>query len=675
MKLPQSIFLLPAVTSTICLREGMRLKTGGIAFVLLEKSGSELVLKREDEHEYMRTTEHELLEAIQSGEVTSEEQPDRRTLLLNGLSALRDADVRRASGVAIQVAEDKLRWLHALKLRGIDRIVDRPWVRSIIKQLAEGELKGARRFAISTLYSAQLALAKADGDVTSLVPNFNGRGGAGASRMDPRAQLIAQDTLRAIRERRGKFVLQAVASEIKEQIDSRNTGQPSELIKVPSESTLKRFVKANVSSFEILVSKRGKRAARAEFRENAYARDTAVRPLEKSEWDDIDSAVFCVDERNGLPWGRAFITNGIDQFSGVPLGFDLGGTPRSFESMIGAICHSLLPKPVDESGTWDGYGCQGAMLLDNARYNFCQAAKKQSDSLRLLLSGAQPRAPTEKSSIEHFNKRIKSEFCSLLPGWAGEKGDREALNEGAASAVLTVQELRKRYLTWVCRQYMNKPTADGRTPRQIWNSYFDRFGPAIRYSSDQLALMRLVPERLTRRDSSGLLRLSIRYTSDELESLLKRIGKKEKVQCYIDRRDMSYLMVLNPFTGQLLKVDSSEDPHYTRNLTEYQQRLIRAKARQFGWNNPSMRECVKARRELEEQAAKASTSKFMRKRRWARRAVAVDEDAEAALMGNKKLGTSPKEKSEFEERTVTELESQMIDLEEFLRDLSEEDDF
>lgn len=427
----------------------------------------------------MRTTEHDLLEALQNGDVTSQEQPGRRTLLLHGLSALRDGDARRASSVAIQIAEDKARWLNALERRGVDRIVDKAWVRSIIKQLAEGELKDAKQFAISTLYAAQLALAKADGDVTSLVPNFAARGGAGASRMDPRAHTIAHDTLRAIRERGGRIYLGTVASEIKEQIDSRNSSQPSELIKVPSESTLTRFVKANVSSFDIVTSKRGKRHAQAEFRENAYARDTAVRPLERSEWDDIDSAVFCIDERTGLPWGRAFITNGIDQFSGVPLGFDLGGVHRSFESMIGAICHSLLPKPVTENGTWEGYGCQGALLLDNARYNFSQAAKQRSKSLRLLLSGAQPKAPTEKSSIEHYNYRIKTEFCPLLPGWAGVKGDRGALNEGAASAVLTVQELRDKYLTWVCRQYMNKPRSDGRTPRQIWNSYFDRFGPAI----------------------------------------------------------------------------------------------------------------------------------------------------------------------------------------------------
>lgn len=629
----------------------MNLQAGGTHFQIREVNDAGVLVQHLETNECRLTSEAELIDAILNGRVQTEGQ---KRIGLYDLSehVIDKAQVRGVSDRALEVWADQMAWINALRANGVIQIVDVPWVRALHERLARNELVGRRKFALSTLYTIDLKIRKAGGDVTAAVPNYLERGGKGQTRIDPRAAEILQREIKRIENQKGeRIVKKNVYQNILAVIDSHNASIPTDPISIPSASTVTREIEKQIPAYEILKRNRGDRVANDRFRQHAVARDTAMWGLEVSEYDDIDTGVFAVDEKNGLPWGRVHLTNGISQSTLVVLGYDIGDKPRSFESAIGAICDSLLPKDGCLPGEM-GYGNQGQILLDNARYNESIAIKKQSKALSLLLSAARPYGPTEKSSIEHYNWIVKSKFCCELPGWSGEKGDREALDEGICSAAMTLGEIRASYRHWVTKIYANDPGEDGRTSKQRWLLQYGKHGPAVRYSKEQLALFRLRPGSLKFRNSGGLMRLQLRYWSQELAELQRKIGAKSEIQIFTDHMAMKYIVVVNPYSGELLRVPCSEDWRYVEHLTERQQRTILSMARTRGKLNPSIKDLWEARRELEILVEQSRHSHKIRVQTWARR---ISREASEA-------DTSPPPQTETKQKLVTELEYQVAEL-------------
>jgi hypothetical protein len=599
----------------------MLLESGGIRFVLRKLEPARAVVQHLQSLECRDADPAALLNAILEGRVWCESSGARDTRF--GVTpALRlQAQARRVSPRSIEVWEEQMASINGLHALGIDRVVDEPWVRSALERLHREELIGTRQYAISTLAEADRKIRKAGGDPLAALPNFQARGAPGVRRIDPRALAISLAVIRSVRddESQAPIVKKDIYQDITVQIESVNVAEPANPISVPGHTTLARILEQEISAMDITRRNHGRRRATKVFRRNSSARDTARRPLEVAEYDDLDCSVYLVDERNGLPWGRAFVTIGVDQFTALPLGYDLSDRHRAYESAVGAICHSLLPKPDFQNGEM-GYGCQGQMLLDRASYNESEPLKKQSFASRLLLSTARPRGPTEKQTVEHFIHIARMDFCRRLPGWRGEKNDRDAIDEGVCTAALTLSEFQAMWREWLRRAYCNKPGTDGCTPRERWLKHFEKHTPAVRYSAAQLALFRLRPETTTFRDSGGLLRKELRYDSDELGRLRERLGATAEIEMYVDRHDLTYVMVLDPYVQHLIRVPTTEDLLYVSGLSDSQHSMVLAFARSKGNKHPSLAQLVQARSELAVMAAQAARSNKLRKRQWSRRA-------------------------------------------------------
>jgi len=639
--------------------------------LLLQRyEAGDVVLQDTETGECRTTKEGKLLEAIFAGQVTLEGRGAAAVGLDGGELVLKD-HVRRVTARAVEILEAKLTWINVLRRQGITNLVDEPWVRTEMARLAAGELKLVPRFTLGTLYAAELAIRKAGGDVSAALPDYASRGGAGQARIDARTLEKLHAVITTARDRKPPkpIITRDIWRDTNALIEEANKATSEDPIPPASETTTRREVRKLVPAYTAVKNKYGTDEANDRYRVNSSSRDRAMRPLEISEYDDIDAAVFLTDERTGLPWGRAFVTNGIDQNCDLILGYDLSDKPRNYASAIGALCDSLLPKADCAPGEM-GYGCQGLILMDNASYNECKAMKHQSAAMRILLSAARPFGPTEKSSIEHFNHRVKKDFCPQLPGWRGEKGDREAVDRGIATAVTTVAEFAQMYRHWLTDVYANTPGKDGLTPRQRWLRYYAKHGPAVRYTPQQLALFRLRPERLTFRDSGGLMRLQLRYDSDALAELRRHLGHTAEVIAYVDPNDLTYLMVLNPVGGSLLRVPCTEDVHYVRHLTEAQQIMILAIARERGAKNPSLADLQKGRDRLQQMVEEARRSNRMRTRQWARRIGPVDKPTAArAARAAGAPATAPAPTAES--RIVTDLEYQILELQEV--ELTKED--
>lgn len=601
-------------------------------------------LRHVETNDTKQVSEGQLVLAILNGKVTLQDLKEEF-----GNRSLHKNKVDHGSGIftyrqetrkAIQSMEYKRLWIEALSKYGIVKIENKPWVRNAILRLSNTECKNIPVYSISTLLSAIRLVNKFGGDWSHVVPKYSQRGGRGQKRIDVRAEKIIDQIISELQSSKEKIVKVRICQDVRNQIRTRNLALVDDPIPEPGDMTIARRVKEKITAFEISCRNDGLDYAKKKYRNNASQRFTSDIPLLCAEYDDMDCEVFLIDEVTGLPVGRAHLTHGIDQTTGVPLGFELSHKSRSFESAMGAICSSLLPKNMSDSDfaeckyPWNGYGAQGTIILDNAKYNFSKATRHQAEVAQLLLAGARPYAPTEKSAIEHFNHITKQDFCRDLPGFRGRKDDPDAVKNGLTSAIMDVKKFRQLYTKWVTDVYLNNPQIDGFTPREKWLKYFNNHSPAIRWTAEAIAMLRMKPVQRSFRDSGGITSQRLIYFSEELHELKKNIGAQAKVYMYKDINDLSYVYVQNPITQKFLRVPCTTDIRYTKGLTERQQELILKLARQRKIGHLNLTQMIEARRELIVLVAQASKSTKMKKRQQAARAGEIrdyDENDDASI--------------------------------------------
>lgn len=344
----------------------------------------------------------------------------------------------------------------------------------------------------------------------------------------------------------------------------------------------------------------------------------------------------------------------------MPLGISIGTEPRSFESAMAAVNHSLLPKDRSHPDFkecnfgWEAYGLQQMILMDNATYNNGIAMKHQSRAMHLKICQAKPFGPTEKSSIEHFNN-VAQIACRGLPGWRGLHDDPDAVKKGLAAAVLPVQSFRTYLFKWITGEYMNDPGEDGFSPRQRWQSYFRDRSPRVRWSAEELSVFQLLPVQVAFRPSGGVKRLNLTYDNIWLQGVREYFGNNKKILIYVDRNDLSYIVVEHPITRELQRVPCVAGNRYALHLTEYSQRVILKMCRQRGIQNPSLLDMQRERAELVKLTRQLSKSSKLSKRKVAERhsKYVESEDGQGSF----------EEVIKTVEKVMTPLEIQMMELE------------
>jgi hypothetical protein len=225
------------------------------------------------------------------------------------------------------------------------------------------------------------------------------------------------------------------------------------------------------------------------------------------------------------------------------------------------------------------------------------------------------------------------------------------------------------YAFWVTDIYMNKSGNDGWTPRQRWLKYYDSHSPTVRWSREEIALLRLRPDMGTFRDSGGIQRLNLTYDSDSLRKLKDLLGESSKAPIFTDGKDMTYIFAKNPITQQIFRVPCTTDHKYTKGLTEYQQTLILKIARDRGMKNPSMRDMVESRERLRLIVEKEARSSKMKKRQ---KAIRVGKVAQVDLSELPHENEITQQMVKKKEVVITALEDSMLALEEVELDLSDD---
>lgn len=571
-----------------------------------------------------------------------------------------------------------LRWISGLKSMGYDERSSEEELSQAMRSLESSMPGEIKRYQARTIKDKLVKLKMNDNDTRVLTPRYSQRGGRGS----PRGEVIAEELLqkRIAEEMKKKTPLRPVdlLGGHVEDVNNHNLTPGAHKTTPLSESTIRRRFDAAFDAYQIAVRNKGKKAAQRQFR-SAGVRWRAEEPLLASQFDDTDGEVFLIDDRTGMPWGRANVTMGIDENTRSILGREISETPRDVWAATSALVNAILPKDMsaDEfelcEKAWYAYGKLGEVQMDNAMwYRSPKLVEGVIADAQAMPVWSKPKTPTGKTDIEHLNHFFKIDFTPTLPGWRGPKRDREGLKEGPGTAVMDLAMYVKLANKWMTDRYPLFPQEDGLCPWDRWSMFFKGREPVMPRDTQRFRLIATVREQYTFRDSGGLLRMGLRYGNKQLDRLREQIGSAERVQTRIHPRDLSRIYVLHPRLQTFIEVPCVETDakRYITGLTNYQQKLILAKCRDQGIKNPSLKDCVAAKEAIRKIANQLRHSKKVSERRKGYRQRM--DDAEPGILTDNTSNAAVAKAQEGSTPDASEPISYLSEVERVLRHFSDD---
>lgn len=333
------------------------------------------------------------------------------------------------------------------------------------------------------------------------------------------------------------------------EIQKVNAHSTSGLLDEPSEMAVRRWIASNLDSYEISFYRKGRKEADHETR-LAKRAPAATRPLQVVEFDDTPLDVIIVDE-HGEQIGRAYLTAGICQATGMIVGWHIGVESPSWSTVMQALRMAVLRKSkreLDACGAqspYPVYGIPEMIKVDNgAAYrsqSMVAAAAQLQFELRLVPVGK----PHLKGKVERFFGEVARDFFSLIPGRTfssiHERGDYDS----ERYARFTLGEIRGLFTRWVVDIYHNRPNGRtfGQTPLERWHA-LSGFGVRLPpEATDLSSLIGLVVNRAI--TPAGITFMGLTFSSDALADFRKRGLKNQEWMVKIDPMDVSQLLVLD----------------------------------------------------------------------------------------------------------------------------------
>lgn len=656
-----SNFKLHHLSSDFTIKEGLCLRAGPTVFRIQEIIDSQVILEHAVSLERRMIPLHRLLAEIGNckvqvcapGDVDRAangdifEEDDLKIISRLPLNDLSDAQKNHVLRV--------MRYIQGLRRLGYTKLVpSNPTIQLDLDRLRE-KYQDPQPVKASWIYKWSLELDRAGGDPRAVIPRFDSRGGKGGKRLDPAIEEATTRVLSRLKsDPKAAVKTKKVLDDIRSVISIEHS-QRSELNFNLNWSTIDRRVHEYFSEYELCRRNQGKEAADKKFRD-WYPRDRAEFPLEVLETDDTDAGVFLIDERSGLPFGRAFLTSTIDQSSLVVPSIELSEQPRSTWSAISAIIKAMLPKDMSDpvyAETRSGcefYGKPGIIVFDNALYNHANEIEEAARSIGVIPTWAKPFRPTEKSYQEGWNALLKQDALPNLPGCRGDKKLRDGLKEGVASANIGMLAFCQHVLKWTYDNYCNEERSGGPTPRQRWHM-------GMRFSKPRLPVdihgLKLVPclHKTLKFRPEGILSLGIIYSIPFLQVMRKRYGHNAEVKIRYNPGNLGEIYVFNPSSKVYIPVPAT-NPEYAKGLTLYQHKLILKMARANGDRNPSIPQFLRYREELRLLTEQLRFSKKLQERKRAKRTGDIPESTDTEL----------KRPPEAESVVVTDLENRILDI-------------
>lgn len=348
-----------------------------------------------------------------------------------------------------------------------------------------------------------------------------------------------------------------------------------------SHSTVNRRLQ-EIDAYKVDESRYGVAYARNKYR-NSERGVNQQRAQQRYEIDHtlIDLVVVC--DRSGMPLGRPTITVVVDSFSGYVVSFFLSFWGTGLAPTFGALKLAFGIKPDYQAlvegliNPWYGSGICEHLLCDNGLEFHSPQLLVVARYLSFGLSFCPVRQPWLKPMVE----RVIGHLTRRLPhaGMVHKSLKNEIPVAGDKTAAITFSDLSIGLLKLFVDEHAMKIHQRHLTrPLDLFtNSLAEHPPSALPIPSSELDIV-VAPSTSTTVNHEGVVMQGLRYSSDELRLLRKKLGTKFKTTVKFDIQDMSHVWLQDPSSKGWLEVPSC-NPEYTQNLSLIQHKAIKKLAR------------------------------------------------------------------------------------------------
>jgi putative transposase len=401
-------------------------------------------------------------------------------------------------------------------------------------------------------------------------------------------------------------------------------------LKPPTYETVKRRV-ADLDLRVVVKAREGAKAARERF--GPYiGQHPETEVLGEVEIDHTPIDVIVVNEKEGRPIGRPWLTLSIDVVSRMVTGFYVALHAPSALSVALVVAHSVLPKKrwLDEHGIdlptpWPAAGIPDQIHFDNAKEFHSEVLARGAREYGIAIKYRPPGSPNFGGHIE----RLIGTFMGsvhILPGTTFSSVAKKGDYDPEKTAAMTMVEL-ERWLALQIGVYHNSIHSTLKTtPLAAWESGISKRKTPHRHPHDESQFfLDFLPgaRRLIRRD--GIRLFHIRYWDPVLTKLAAR--STEPTWIKYDPRDLSRVWIRDS-DGNYLAIPYGDVRLPRITLWEHDDALSRLRAEgRAATDEKLIFQMVRQQRELVATATARTTKKQRRRAELNTRALKSSPDA------------------------------------------------
>lgn len=420
---------------------------------------------------------------------------------------------------------------------------------------------------------------RASGENMYALADNNARKGNRTDRYPEEAKSLVQ---RAIEERylqQERRTVQDTLDYARTLVIAENRLRPqSAQLPPPTRRQVTSLIQA-IPAFDRYAARHGRMAATKRFRSVQRHRTTAA-PLERAEIDHSPLDLMVIDDDNGLPLGRPYLTACIDDYTRCILGLHISFEPPSHLTVSRCLKQAFLPKVALSNefpaikNEWQAHGVMRELVVDNGTEFHSASLENACYSLGIEIHYSARKTPWFKGKVERFLGTLNRAVAHGTPGTTFSNIFDKEEYDPSKHAIVRYSVLKEIVNTWIVDVYHQQVHRTlGVPPAAMWSKSISP--DEVLVPEDPARLDAILGKREVRRlTHKGIELYGLLYNSHELTGLRRKIGDKLDVEIRVDSSDLGEIIVLSPDKRHLFTVPAINQ-EYASGLSEWQHRVCK----------------------------------------------------------------------------------------------------
>lgn len=559
------------------LRTGQHVKIGAVMFRIQQRLPDDRwQLQNAATGEWCTFDERDLLDGFSRNELSFIVTVDESNRSVSSMAEKIRRDVSLYPSNLVELARIRIQYLKEIDRQqpiSITQVAIEPLTRAVAARVNDNKPPGWR--TVCRDYRKWVAAGR---DIRAIILRHADRG-RGGPRMLPEVKSISDQVIQELYMTAERKRVPEVHLEIVRRLSDANKFRPeAERLPIPSRSTIYREIERK-PPYEVMEARYGKRRAEMEFRVSGTGPDTS-RALQRVSMDHTPSDLIVVDDNTMLPLGRPTITSALDEYTRCPMGFYMGFEPPSCLSVMRCLKHAILPKTYvprefpSVKNSWECYGVPELVVVDNPPEFHSSHFERACLQIGTDIQYAKVLVPWYKGKLERFQGTMNHDLMHGEPGTTFSNILERDEYDPTRHAVVLLTTFREMLHKWIIDVYLQTPHRGiTDTPAHRWHTDVSALPPPLPPSASELdVVLGMTAQRVV--FHYGIELEGLKYNSEDLGALRRRMGTGAKVELTFDPGDLGHINVLDPRNGTYVRVPAL-DQAYAKGLSLWQHKVIR----------------------------------------------------------------------------------------------------